>query len=124
MITRHAAIPLPEARDNRPLWKVLGSWFSEPEWDHFVSVSFREPPSVERARREFHDRWIRRVAWLAHRPLEWVRVIAGGSAQHRGHVHAVVAGTKHLTTAQLEGRGRLATLECFSTTPIAAQHTT
>ena len=65
-------------------------------WDHFVTLTFRFPVSVDGAAREFLHGWVRRVARSAQRAIPcFYGVELGAGGYH--HVHALTACTVSLT---------------------------
>ena len=91
------------ASDNaKRIWRAWGEYLSQFVWDHFVGVGFRYPVSVELARRAFLDRWIRRTARLAQRPLRSFHCVEQDPSGRAYHVHALVAGTAGLPVARLQ----------------------
>ena len=51
------------------------SWLQSARWSHFATLTTRELVSVDRIKREFVHRFVRRVARAAQRPLAWFYAI-------------------------------------------------
>lgn len=104
MATRLVTMPLPvptaipgspfgaSAAEIRAAWGVFLQQFI---WEHFATLTFRFPPSVDAAVREFLV-WIRRLSKYAQRPIPWFYALERGGSGWR-HFHVLMAGTASLT---------------------------
>lgn len=77
-----------------------GAWLASFTWDHILTLTFRAPAAVERARRSF----LRMVRWLERSAGERVDWFYSFEPSHDGrgiHIHALLAGTSSLTVDEV-----------------------
>ena len=72
-------------------------------WDHYATLTFASAVSVNRARREFVDGFVRRCAFHSLRPIFWFYAMERDAIGDRIHVHALIAGTTLVNVARIEG---------------------
>jgi hypothetical protein len=100
--SRAARAPRPPRRPHGgDLRRAWGDDLAGYEWHHFVSLTTRAPVPVPRLLREFEQRWVRKLARAAQRPLAWFLAIEGTAAGWP-HLHALIYGTRGLAVRQLE----------------------
>jgi len=90
--------------------RVRGEWDSflrSVDWSHFATLTTGELVSVDRLKREFVDGFVRRLARPVQRPLAWFYAIEPHADRQRYHIHALLAHTESLQTAQLERAWKL-----------------
>jgi hypothetical protein len=92
-----------ETSRRRAAW---GGFLSEYVWDHFATFTFATPTSGDAARLEFAHRYVRRLARVAQAGIAWALVVEGEESDHV-HLHALLAGTRHLPTRELERAWKL-----------------
>jgi hypothetical protein len=88
--------------DDRSAARLLSTWglhLHQFAWDHFGTLTFRYPPSVDAAVRKFLG-WIRRLSKYAQRPIPWAYALELGGSGWR-HFHVLMAGTALLTTEKM-----------------------
>ena len=89
----------PDTPDLRRHW---GTFLQTVRWSHFVTLTTTDIVSPARLRRDFVNRYIRRLARDAQRGVGWFYAIEHHADGERAHVHALIAGTETLSIASLE----------------------
>lgn len=88
-------------RYRHPLAIAAGKHYRRYHWDHFITLSTKNPESPAYCRREV-GALIRRLERLAQRPIQYLWAIEGDPAMGLlYHLHLVVYGTSGLTIEEL-----------------------
>ena len=96
--------------DSATSQRVRAGWDSflqSARWSHFATLTTSERVSVARLRREFVAGFVRRLERPAQRPLAWFYAMEPSADGERHPVHALLAHTESLQTAQLERAWKL-----------------
>jgi hypothetical protein len=81
--------------------REYGHWLgSDLVWHHLATLTFAHEASLEVAHREFGG-WVRSLERRGQRAVGWFLVVERGAAG-RLHLHALLVGTQHLQTEELE----------------------
>ena len=91
---------LQEVLNRLQMIAAWGCWLNGFHWDHFATLTFVTPRSLEAARHSF-SRWVRRLEQRAQQAVMWFYVAEHGSAGLI-HVHALVDGTRGLADKDLK----------------------
>jgi hypothetical protein len=76
---------------------ILGAYISTLEWHHFVTLTVDHGAAGDWLRREFENRFIRRLAFAARRRIDhFVAVERDEPTGRFAHLHALLHGTRHL----------------------------
>ncbi len=86
---------------NRELRRAWIEWLNAHKWSHFVTLTSSAPLTREALTREFTQRFIRRLAWLAGQAIPWFRVFEIGKSGEKPHVHCLLAGTELLAIERI-----------------------
>jgi hypothetical protein len=86
--------------------KAWGAHLGTFAWAHVVHLTYQWEVTPEQAFRDFRDRFIRRVAKSARRPLQWFVAVERAAGGRAVHMHALIAGTEELLIAQLQRSSR------------------
>lgn len=77
---------------------ALGSYLRTLEWHHFVTVTTERPATSTWLCREYHNRFVRRLAFAAKRPLaHFFAIEHDGVTGQFAHLHALIEGTTSLS---------------------------
>ena len=77
------------------------------EWSHFATLTTRTPITADRLTGEFKQGFIRRLAWIAQRPIPWFCALEYGVERSAPHLHALIANTSSITTDELQRAWKL-----------------
>ena len=91
-----------ETPDTPNLHRHWGTFLQTVRWAHFVTLTTTDIVSVDRLRRDFVNRYIRRLGRDAQRGVGWFYAIEHHADGERAHVHALITNTETLTIAGLE----------------------
>lgn len=80
--------------------KAWTRWLEGVDWSHWVTLTFGWKTGVARARRDFEQRWIRRLEQTAQNRVDWFAVYERDDYTPL-HIHALVRGTDHLERREL-----------------------
>ena len=95
-------MPIPSEDRSAPS-RDWGAYLSQFEWDHVLHLTSETPTTPRRLVRLFLDRFVRRAAFRARRPVPYFYAVESNVSGHP-HLHALVAGSAHLTVRQLAQR--------------------
>lgn len=93
---------LAKAREARKVRRQWGEWLEGKPWDHYVTLTFASPMSVEGSKKGF-KRWIRSLEHQLGRATEWFMVLEA-TAVGVPHLHALVHGTSPLAIDTMRTR--------------------
>ena len=91
-----------EAEEFKRQWQLRDAWGTHLDglhWDHFVTLTFRFPPSEDQATHEVR-RWKRRMEQRAQKKVSHFKITEFDAGGER-HVHLLVEGTGHLDPSAL-----------------------
>jgi hypothetical protein len=69
-------------------------------WDHFATLTYRHPRTLERVRHDVVRTWIRNCERVAQTRIRWAYVIELTHAEHY-HAHVLLHGSVALTTEKM-----------------------
>jgi hypothetical protein len=100
--------------------RAWGAYLHEFSWDHFATLTFRYPQSVDTAIREILN-WVRHLSKDTQRPIPCFYAIERGASGWL-HVHMLTAGTASLTVEKMRKawRAGISRIEVFDQTRGAA----
>lgn len=88
--------------DTPDLQRHWGTFLQTVRWAHFVTLTTTDIVSPDRLRRDFVNRYIRRLGRDAQRGVGWFYAIEHHADGERAHIHALITNTEKLAIASLE----------------------
>lgn len=84
---------------------VLGTYVGTLEWHHFVTLTMDRGAPSDWLRREFENRFIRRLAFEARRRIDYFVAVEWDTLTEQfAHLHALVHGTVNLSVKRIRSR--------------------
>ena len=96
-----------EAEEFKRRWRLREAWGTHLDglqWDHFVTLTFRFPPSEDQTTRDLR-RWTRWMEQQAQRKVRYFKIAEFDAGGER-HVHLLVKGTGDLDPSALRNAWR------------------
>lgn len=75
---------------------AYAEWLGQNHWDHFATLTFEYPTSIDTAYHQTEARFLRDLGRRAGRSINYYGTIETGPVERRTHVHLVPEGTEAL----------------------------